>query len=104
MKQTAKELLKSLSVEELENKVREGAEQMFRLKFQMSMGQGEGLNKYRELRKERAVLLTIRREKGVSSPVVMSLAKGVLSAKGAAKKTAAKKTAAKTAKPKAKKA
>jgi large subunit ribosomal protein L29 len=63
---------------------------MFRLKFQMSMGQGEGLKKYRELRKERAVLLTIRREKGVAGPVVMALPKTAAApAKG--KKTAAKK-------------
>jgi large subunit ribosomal protein L29 len=61
-----------MSVEELENKVREGAEQMFRLKFQMSMGQTDGVRKYRELRKERAVLLTIRREKGVAGPVVIT--------------------------------
>lgn len=74
MKRTAKDLLKGLSVEELENKVREGAEQMFRIRFQMSMGQGEGLKKYRELRKERAVLLTLRREKGASGPVVISAA------------------------------
>jgi large subunit ribosomal protein L29 len=97
MKQNAKEALKSLSVEELETKVREGAEQMFRLKFQMSMGQGEGLKKYRELRKERAVLLTIRREKGVAGPVVIAALKGAAPAKGAAKKTAAKKPRAKKA-------
>lgn len=92
MKNTAVENLRGLSVEEMENKVREGAEQMFRIKFQMSMGQGEGLKKYRELRKERAVLLTLRREKGVAGPVVIA----------AAPKAPAK--AAKTRKPRAKKA
>ena len=33
MKRTAKQALEGLSVAELESKVREGAEQMFRLKF-----------------------------------------------------------------------
>ncbi|MEI9812501.1 MAG: 50S ribosomal protein L29 [Acidobacteriota bacterium] len=91
MKQNAVETLRGLSVDEMETKVREGAEQMFRIKFQMSMGQGEGLKKYRELRKERAVLLTLRREKGVSGPVVMALA-------------APAKAPAKVKKPRAKKA
>ncbi len=65
MKRTAKDLLKALGNEEIEAKVREGAEQMFRIKFQMSMGQAEGMKKYRELRKERARLLTIRTGLGV---------------------------------------
>ena len=92
MKRTAKELLKNLGTEEVEAKVREGAEQMFRIKFQMSMGQTEGMKKYRELRKERARLLTIRTERGVKTPVIM-----------AAPKTAAA-PAAKVKKPRAKKA
>ncbi len=36
---------------------------MFRLKFQMSMGQAEGLKKVRSMRKERARMLTILRER-----------------------------------------
>ncbi|MEO8097489.1 MAG: uL29 family ribosomal protein [Acidobacteriota bacterium] len=76
MKKTAKELLKNLGTEEIENKVRAGAEQMFRIKFQMSMGQTEGIKKYRELRTERARLLTIRRASGILTPVVMSAPKG----------------------------
>ncbi|PYS39964.1 MAG: 50S ribosomal protein L29 [Acidobacteria bacterium] len=38
-------------------------EQMFRLRFQLAMGQTETLNKIRVLRKDRARLLTIIREK-----------------------------------------
>jgi large subunit ribosomal protein L29 len=90
MKHTALENLRGMSVEEIENKVREGAEQMFRIKFQMSMGQGEGLKKYRELRKERAVLLTLRREKGVAGPVVIT-AKAPAKPAKAARKPRAKK-------------
>lgn len=63
MKETAKKLLQNLSAEEMDAKIREGAEQMFRIRFQMSMGQAEGLKKYRELRKERARLLTYKNAK-----------------------------------------
>ena len=83
MNKKSKDLLKGLSVEDIESKVRDGAEQMFRLRFQMSMGQGEGLKKYRELRKERAVLLTLRSAQGVKTPVVMAAPKGAVPAKGA---------------------
>jgi large subunit ribosomal protein L29 len=36
---------------------------MFRLRFQLAMGQTESLNKLRQVRKDRARLLTIMREK-----------------------------------------
>jgi large subunit ribosomal protein L29 len=91
MKKETLENLRGMSVDELETKVRDGAEQMFRLKFQMSMGQGEGLKKYRELRKERAVLLTLRREKGVAGPVVIAAAKAPAKPAKAARKPRAKK-------------
>ena len=38
-------------------------DQMFRLRFQMAMGQTEGLKKYRGLQKDRARMLTILRER-----------------------------------------
>ena len=38
-------------------------EQTFRLKFQMSMGQLDGLKKVRQMRKDRARILTILRER-----------------------------------------
>ena len=63
MKRTAKELLKNLGTDEIDAKMKEGAEQMFRIKFQMSMGQADGLKKYRELRKERARLLSVKNAK-----------------------------------------
>ncbi len=55
--------LRGLSPAEMEQKLREIDEQTFRLKFQMSMGQTEGLRKIREMRKDRARLLTFQREK-----------------------------------------
>jgi large subunit ribosomal protein L29 len=89
MKRNAKELLKSLGTEEIDAKVREGAEQMFRIKFQIALGQTEGIRKYRELRKERARLLTIRTSRGVTTPVNMAAPPAALTAK--AKKPRAKK-------------
>ena len=55
--------LRDMTVEELDRREAEMSEQIFRLRFQWAMGQTETLNKMRELRKDRARLLTIRREK-----------------------------------------
>jgi large subunit ribosomal protein L29 len=55
--------LRDMTVDELERREIEMNEQMFRLRFQWAMGQTETLNKIRELRKDRARLLTIMREK-----------------------------------------
>ena len=52
-----------MSDEELGRQEAEMNEQMFKLRFQWAMGQTETLNKMRELRKDRARLLTIIREK-----------------------------------------
>jgi len=49
--------------EELQRQEGEMNEQMFKLRFQFAMGQNESLNKMRELRKDRARLLTLLREK-----------------------------------------
>ncbi len=55
--------IRAMDVAELENKVKEASEQMFRIKFQMGMGQADGLKKLRELKKDRARILTIIGEK-----------------------------------------
>ena len=55
--------LRAMDPAELDNKLEEDAEQMFRLRFQMSMGQTDGVTKYRRLKKERAQALTIKRER-----------------------------------------
>jgi len=55
--------LRDMSVDELKNQDTEMTEQMFKLRFQMAMGQTESLKKMREVRKDRARLLTILREK-----------------------------------------
>jgi large subunit ribosomal protein L29 len=48
---------------ELQNQLRESQDQLFRLRFQFGMGQMDGLNKYRELRRDRARMLGVLRER-----------------------------------------
>lgn len=55
--------LRDMSSDELERQQAEMSEQMFKLRFQWAMGQTESLKKMRELRKDRARLQTILREK-----------------------------------------
>ena len=57
------EKIRAMDMADLETKVKESSEQMFRIKFQMGMGQPDGLKKLRELKKDRARLLTIIGEK-----------------------------------------
>ncbi len=59
--------IRQFDAQELAAKVREMDEQIFRLKFQMSMGQMDGLKKYRELRKDRARVYTILRERELAA-------------------------------------
>ena len=56
--------LRDMTADELQRREAEMGEELFRLRFQWAMGQTETLNKMRELRKDRARLLTIMREKG----------------------------------------
>jgi large subunit ribosomal protein L29 len=55
--------VRDLDTKELQNQVREAADQLFHLRFQMRMGQLDGLKKYRALRKDRARMLTVLQEK-----------------------------------------
>ncbi len=55
--------VRDLDDNELRNQLREMDEQMFRLQFQMSMGQMDGLKKARAMRKDRARIYTILRER-----------------------------------------
>jgi large subunit ribosomal protein L29 len=64
MKENA-EKARALDTAELNKQLRESAEQSFRLRFQMSMGQMDGVKKYRSLRKERARMLTVLREREI---------------------------------------
>jgi large subunit ribosomal protein L29 len=55
--------LRELDSDELGRQMAEMSEQNFRLRFQLSMGQSEGLKKVRGMRKDRARILTILRER-----------------------------------------
>jgi len=55
--------LRDLSAEELERQDIEMREQFFKLRLQWAMGQTETLKKMRELRKDRARVQTLLREK-----------------------------------------
>jgi large subunit ribosomal protein L29 len=57
-----KDKLRGLDPVEMQNKLREMDEQSFRIKFQISMGQTDGIKKMRENRKDRARVLTYLRE------------------------------------------
>ena len=59
--------VRDLDETELKNQLREMDEQLFRLKFQMSMGQMDGLKKVRAMRKDRARIFTILRERELAA-------------------------------------
>jgi len=114
------EKLRNLTDAELLHQQRELNDQLFRLKFQLKMGQTESLNKIRGLRKDVARIHTVIREKelgivapsngqpaagaaaGNAAPAVAASPKKAAAGKSAKKKvkTAAKGKPAKTAKKK----
>lgn len=70
MKENA-EKARALDANEIAKQIKDTGEQMFRLRFQMSMGQMDGVKKLRSLRKERARMLTVLRERqDGATPVV----------------------------------
>ncbi len=54
---------------ELQRQLQEAQEQLFRFRFQMGMGQMEGLKRYRTLKKDRARMLTVLGEKARNGEV-----------------------------------
>jgi large subunit ribosomal protein L29 len=55
--------IRELDSEELRRQAAEIGEHNFRLRFQLSMGQTDGLKKVRNIRKDRARILTILRDR-----------------------------------------
>ena len=55
--------VRDLDDNELRNQLRDMNDQMFRLQFQLNMGQTDGLKKLGGLKKDRARMLTILRER-----------------------------------------
>ena len=101
--------IRNLSDDELRAQEKTSAEQLFRLRFQVAMGQNDGVKKLRQLRKEIAQIKTVSRERelgvrGAKHELVSTLpvAEEKKSEKKAAK-SAAKPSAKKSAKSSAKK-
>ncbi|HKW74238.1 MAG TPA: 50S ribosomal protein L29 [Terriglobales bacterium] len=95
------EKLRNLTNDELLHQQRELNDQLFRMKFQLKMGQTESLNKLRGLRKDVARIKTILREKDLgltngatakSAAPESGAAAEQAPAKRAAKRSATKKT------------
>ncbi len=55
--------IRSLSDAELAHQERTTSDQLFRLRFQVAMGQNDGVKKLRQLRKEIARIKTVARER-----------------------------------------
>ena len=55
--------IRNLSDEELMHQEKTTSEQLFRIRFQVSLGQNDGVKKLRQLRKEIAQIKTIARER-----------------------------------------
>ncbi len=68
------EKIKGLDTAEIQRQANDAQEQLFRFRFQMGMGQTEGLKKYRALKKDRARLLTALSEKRIAGEVIPALA------------------------------
>ena len=55
--------IRELDNDELRRKAAEIGEQSFRIRFQLTMGQTDGLKKLRNIKKDRARILTILRDR-----------------------------------------
>ena len=58
---------RNLNAQELAAKAKDIEEQLFRLRFQIGMGQSDGVKNYRALKKDRARLLTVMRQNEVAA-------------------------------------
>src|SRR6476620_1347401 len=98
------EKLRSLTDAELLHQQQELNDQLFRLKFQLKMGQTESLTKIRGLRKDVARVHTVIREKelGIAAPSNGHKTEAAVGAEAKPKKAAAGKSAKKKTKAAAK--
>lgn len=60
------EKMRGIDATDLQRQANDAQEQLFRFRFQMGMGQAEGLKKYRGLKKDRARMLTVLHEKAAN--------------------------------------
>ena len=87
------EKIRNLSDGELKTEEQKAAEQLFRLRFQVSLGQNEGVKKLRGLKKDIARIKTIVRERELNLHGEAPKAESSVPVKTAKKKTAKKKEA-----------
>jgi len=95
------EKIRNLTDAELIHQQRDLSDQLFKMKFQLKMGQTESLKKIRELKKDIARIKTVVRQKelaggnGASAPQAPAVkTKAATSMPAKARKAATKKTAA----------
>ncbi len=89
--------MRGVDATDLQRQAQDAQEQLFRFRFQMGMGQSEGLKKYRSLKKDRARMLTVLHEKAAQGevPQVAGPAPKVVAAgKPVARKSAAQRALA----------
>jgi len=67
------EKIRGVDSGDLQRQIQDAQEQLFRLRFQMGMGQMEGLKKYRILKKDRARLMTVLNEKRASGETIAAI-------------------------------
>jgi len=94
------EKIRNLTEVELNHQQRELADQLFKMKFQLKMGQTESLKKIRELKKDIARVKTVMRQKQIaagngSGAAAAAVASAPAKETAPAKKATAKKAAAK---------
>lgn len=63
------EKMRGIDATDLQRQANDAQEQLFRFRFQMGMGQFEGLKKYRALKKDRARMLLVLGEKAAQGEV-----------------------------------
>ena len=84
--------IRNLTDIELAHQQRDMADQLFKMKFQLKMGQTESLKKIRELKKDIARVQTVLRQKeiaGSNGSAISAPVKETVTAKKAASKKAA---------------
>ena len=86
--------IRNLGDHELAHEEQKAAEQLFRLRFQMKLGQNEGVKKLRDLKKDIARIKTIARERQLGLHGETPKADAVVAEKPA-KKAAKKKSVSK---------
>jgi large subunit ribosomal protein L29 len=92
--------IRNLSTDELKHEEQQASEQLFRLRFQLRLGQTEGVKKLRALKKDIARFKTISRERelGLNTALHVQTSEGAAEQKKTARKPAAKAAPKKAAK------